>query len=69
MDTTGTNVTPGAINAMLGGMTTLHFILIALFAVGAVAILIRGRRLKRLRREADAEIVESNEIQDRQNQP
>ncbi|PKP91561.1 MAG: hypothetical protein CVT77_11870 [Alphaproteobacteria bacterium HGW-Alphaproteobacteria-16] len=69
MDSTATNVTPGAINAMLGGMTTLHFVLIALFAVGAIAILIRGRYLKRLRKEADAEIVENNEIEDRQNTP
>lgn len=69
MDSTATNVTPGAINAMLGGVTTLHFVIIALFALAAIAVLIRGRRLRRLRKDADAEIIESNEIEDRDNTP
>jgi len=43
-------------------VTTTHFVFIALFAIGAVLILIWGRHLRRKRREADAEIEENNEI-------
>ena len=43
-------------------VTTTHFVLIGLFAIGAVLILIWGRHLRRKRREADAEIEENNEI-------
>ena len=43
-------------------VTTTHLILIALFAVGAIAILIRGRHLRRKRREADAQVEENNGI-------
>lgn len=43
-------------------VTTTHLVLIALFAVGAVLILIWGRHLRRKRLEADEEIEENNEI-------
>lgn len=43
-------------------VTTTHLVLIALFAIGAVLILIWGRHLRRKRLEADAEIEENNEI-------
>jgi ABC-type transport system involved in Fe-S cluster assembly fused permease/ATPase subunit len=43
-------------------VTTTHLVLIALFAIGAVLILIWGRHLRRKRMEADAEIEVNNEI-------
>lgn len=43
-------------------VTTTHLVLIALFAVGAVLILIWGRHLRRKRLEADEEIEDNNEI-------
>ncbi len=43
-------------------VTTTHLVLIALFAIGAVLILIWGRHLRRKRLEADEEIEENNEI-------
>jgi len=46
----------------LDWVTTTHLVLIVLFAIGAVAILIWGRHLRRMRQEADAEIEENNEI-------
>jgi len=46
----------------LDWVTTTHLVLIALFAVGAVLILIWGRHLRRKRLEADEEIEENNEV-------
>lgn len=45
----------------LDWVTTTHLVFIVLFAIGAVAILIWGRHLRRKRREADAEVEENNE--------
>ncbi len=45
----------------LDWVTTTHLVLIALFAVGAVTILIWGRHLRRKRLEAEREIEENNE--------
>lgn len=42
-------------------VTATHFVVIVLLAIGAIAILIWGRHLRRMRREADAEVVENNE--------
>ena len=42
-------------------VTTTHFVVIGLFAIGAVLILVWGNHLRRKRREADAEIEENNE--------
>ena len=46
----------------LDWVTTTHLVLIALFAIGAVLILIWGRHLRRKRLEADEEIEENNEV-------
>lgn len=45
----------------LDWVTTTHLVFIALFAIGAIAILIRGRYLRRKRLEADEAIEENNE--------
>jgi uncharacterized protein (DUF58 family) len=45
----------------LDWVTTTHLVLIALFAVGAVMILIWGRHLRRQRLEAEREVEENNE--------
>lgn len=49
-------------NDPLEWVTATHFVVIGLFAVGAVLILIWGRHLRRKRREADAQVEENNEI-------
>lgn len=43
-------------------VTTTHFALIGLCAIGAIAILIWGRHLRRKRKEADQAVEENNEI-------
>ena len=42
-------------------VTATHFVVIGLCAIGAIAILVWGRHLRRKRREADAELEENNE--------
>ncbi|MEG3153250.1 hypothetical protein U1769_25490 [Sphingomonas sp. ZT3P38] len=46
---------------MTEGATTIHFILIAIFAAGAIAILARGRFLKRRRGRANQQHAQNNE--------
>ena len=53
----------------LDWVTTTHLVFIALFAIGAVAILIWGRHLRRKRREADEQLEENNEAADQENPP
>ncbi|HEY0624315.1 hypothetical protein [Sphingomonas sp.] len=48
----------------LDWVTTTHLVFIVLFAIGAVAILIWGRHLRRKRQQADARIEENNEAVD-----
>ncbi len=43
-------------------VTATHFVVIGLCALGAIAILIWGRRLRRKRQEADAELEGNNGI-------
>ncbi|WP_447726943.1 hypothetical protein [Sphingomonas koreensis] len=43
-------------------VTTTHFLLIGLFAIGAVMILIWGRHLRRARLKAEEEVEANNEI-------
>lgn len=50
-------------------VTTTHFVLIGLLAIGAVLMLIWGRHLRRMRQEADAEIEENNEIVENETHP
>lgn len=45
----------------LAWVTTTHFVMIGLFALGAVMILIWGRHLRRKQREAEETIEENNE--------
>jgi hypothetical protein len=49
-------------NDPLEWITATHFVVIGLFAVGAVLILIWGRHLRRQRRKADAEVEQNNDI-------
>ena len=55
------STTPAAAASMFGWVTTTHLVVIALCAVGAIAILIWGRHLRRQRREAEKDVVENNE--------
>jgi hypothetical protein len=50
-------------------VTATHLTLIGLCALGAVAILIWGRHLRRKRQEADAELTENNEIAESETHP
>lgn len=43
-------------------VTATHLALVALFAIGAVAILIWGRHLRRQRRRAEEQAGENNEV-------
>ncbi|APR52363.1 hypothetical protein CA223_12640 [Sphingomonas koreensis] len=50
-------------------VTTTHFVVIGLCALGAIAILIWGRHLRRKRQEADAELEGNNEIVEGETRP
>ena len=50
-------------------VTATHFVVIGLCALGAIAILIWGRHLRRRRQEADAEVAENNEIVEGEERP
>ena len=50
-------------------VTTTHFVVIGLCALGAIAILIWGRHLRRKRQEADAELEANNEIVEGETRP
>jgi predicted flap endonuclease-1-like 5' DNA nuclease len=54
--------TPTAPAEMIAGMTTLSLILIALFALAAVAVIWWGAKLRAKRRESLRELVEHNEV-------
>lgn len=50
-------------------VTATHFVIIGLCAIGAIAILIWGRHLRRKRQEAEAEVAENNEIVEGEERP
>ena len=55
------SATPASAASMFGWVTVTHLVVIAICAIGAIAILIWGRRLRRQRQEAEREIAESND--------
>lgn len=61
MDESLPQTTPLTAAQQMQPFTITHFILIALFVALAVYILWRGQRLKRRRRQADAELLESGQ--------
>lgn len=50
-------------------VTTTHFVLIGLCAIGAIAILVWGSHLRRKRLEADEAVEENNEIVEGEERP
>ncbi|MCW4461719.1 hypothetical protein OK349_08355 [Sphingomonas sp. BT-65] len=53
MDSTTESLSPAGAASMFGWVTVTHLIVVALCAVGAIAILVWGRRLRRKRLEAE----------------
>lgn len=60
MDSTTESLSPASAASMFGWVTATHLVVVALCAIGAIAILIWGRRLRRKRLEAERTLEDTD---------